>query len=75
MIICIEYWKGDTFLTGTKIPVSELRNQLNQVERIYDKAEDNFVSLLCRVYGWNPVAVDRDMIPDFTYDRDTGLIF
>ena len=75
MIICIECWKGDTFLTGKKTPVAVLRNQLKQIETIHDKVEDNFVPLLCRMYGWDPVAVDRDMIPDFTYDRDTGLIF
>ena len=75
MIICIEYWKGDAFLTGQKISAFELKQQLNQVERIYDKYEDNFILLLCRMYGWECVDVSEDVLPDFTYDRDTGLLF
>ena len=75
MVICIEYWKGDTFLTGNKIPVSVLKQQLDQAEGLYDRVEDNFVFLLCRMYGWDHVDVTREIVPDFTYDRDTGLIF
>ena len=74
MILCIEYWKGDTFLTGSKIPVSVLRQQLNIVETLFDKVEDNFVPLLCRMYGWNYVDDAESIFPDFTYDRDTGIL-
>ena len=73
MILCIESWKGDTYLTGRKRTISELSSQIRQVERLYDREMDNFVPLLCRLYGWEPVS--GTPVPDCTYDADTGLIF
>jgi len=75
MILCIESWKGDTYLTGKKRTLAELKNQIRETERLYDRAEDNYVSLLCRLYGWETVDVSPDTVPDYTYDADTGLIF
>ena len=75
MIICIEYWKGDTLLSGKTIPVSALRHQMRTAEALCDPAEDNFVPLLCRMYGWEPVPFSEEIVPDHTYDRDTGLLF
>lgn len=75
MILCIESWKGDTYLTGKKISVSELKRQVREVEQLFDRETDNFIPLLCRVYGWEIIAVSPDTVPDCTYDADTGLIF
>lgn len=75
MILCIESWKGDTYLTGRKRIISELIWQIRQAEQLYDRKTDNFVPLLCRLYGWEVIAADQHTIPDYTYDADTGLIF
>ena len=75
MILCIESWKGDTYLTGKKRTISELSCQIRQVERIFDRETDNFVPLLCRMYGWEVASVDPYTVPDYTYDTDTGLIY
>lgn len=75
MIICVESWKGDTYLTGKKRSLAELRNQFREAERLYDRNEDNFVPLLCRLYDWEVISVGSDAVSDYTYDADTGLIF
>ena len=72
MLICIESWKGDTLLTGKTRPRSVLAQELARVESLYDRETDNFLPMLCRMYGWT--AVESEEIPDMTYDRDTGLI-
>ena len=72
MLICIESWKGDTLLNGKTRSRSVLAQELARVESLYDRETDNFVPLLCRLYGWTVVEVEG--IPDCTYDRDTGLI-
>ena len=75
MILCIESWKGDTCLSGKKISVSELRNQIRETERLHDREEDNFIPLLCRMYGWEVISAAAETVSDYTYDADTGLIF
>ena len=72
MLICIESWKRDTLLTGKTRARSVLAQELARVESLYDRETDNFLPLLCRLYGWT--VVDVEEIPDMTYDRDTGLI-
>ena len=75
MILCIESWKGDTYLTGKKRTISELSCQIRQVERIFDRETDNFIPMLCRLYGWDVISNELDVVPDYTYDADTGLIY
>ena len=75
MILCIESWKGDTYLSGKKRTLAELKNQIREAERLCDRAEDNFVPLLCRMYAWETIGLSPDTVPDCTYDADTGLIF
>ncbi len=75
MILCIESWKGDTYLTGRKRTISELSCQIRQVERIFDRETDNFIPMLCRLYGWDVISIEPDDVPDYTYDADTGLIY
>ena len=75
MILCIESWKGDTFLTGKKRTLPQLTRQIRQVEADFDRETDNFIPLLCRMYGWEAVCTSPDTVPDYTYDADTGLIF
>ena len=43
MIIEIEYYKGDVFLYGKNISESELKWQIREIEKSYDRNEDNFV--------------------------------
>ena len=75
MILCIESWKGDTYLTGKKRTISELSCQIRQVERIFDRETDNFIPMLCRLYGWDVISNELDVVPDYTYGADTGLIY
>ena len=72
MIICVEYWKGDVYLSGKMISLAELKRQIQSVELRYDPVEDTFVPLLCRMYGWE---LTEECVPDYTYDRDTSLYF
>lgn len=68
MVIEIEYYKGDTLLYGPKVSFEAFRSQVKTIERLYDKQEDNFVALLCRMYDWE---VFRDEVqPQYVYDRD-----
>ncbi len=73
MIVEIEYYKGDVLLYGSKIGRYNLNEQLIEIENSYDNIQDNFIELFCRRFGWT--ILDRDEVPDFTYDRDTGLLF
>ena len=75
MILCIESWKGDTYLSGKKRTISELNCQIRQAERLFDRETENFVPLLCRMYGWEVISLASDVVPDYTYDADTGLIY
>ena len=75
MILCIESWKGDTYLTGKKRPIAELSCQIRQVEQLFDRETDNFIPLLCRLYGWEVISTAAETVSDYTYDADTGLIF
>ena len=34
---------------------------------------NNFIPLLCRMCGWEPIDC-ADVVPDITYDRDTGRL-
>ena len=74
MILCIEYWKGDVFLSGKPICPGELKQQIRNTEVLYDRIEDNFVALLCRMYHWQVIQNADGSIPDVTYDRDTNLL-
>ena len=73
MFLCIESWKGDCLLCGKRRSEGELLDQIRCVETLYNRNEDNFVPLLCRMYGWE--RTESDTIPDYTYDRDTGILF
>ena len=68
MIIEIEYYKGDTLLYGSKVSFEILRNQISAIENLYDKEEDNFVALLCRMYNWEVIRDEAE--PQYIYDRD-----
>jgi len=69
MLVEIEYYKGDLILSGKKVSLTELKEQINTIEKLYDKQEDNFTVLLCRMYGYD--IVSEQLLPDYVYDRDT----
>ena len=71
MILCIESHLGDTYLSGKYRTKTELKQQLLHTEAIRDVEHDNFLPLLCRLYGWEKAAEDA---ADYTWDRDTGLL-
>lgn len=76
MIVEIEYYKGDVRFSGAKCPRLELAAKFAGVERIYDKAEDNFAELFCRMFGFEKLPEDAaDALPDWVYDRDTGRLY
>ena len=72
MILCIESHLGDTLLSGKSRPRWILEEELAQVENRCDHTVDNFVPLLCRLYGWEPCCSTQ--FPDFTYDTDTSRL-
>ena len=71
MILCIESHLGDTYLSGSARTKPALKRQLLHTEAIRDVEHDNFVPLLCRLYGWELTA---ETAADFTWDRDTELL-
>lgn len=72
MIIEIECYKGDLLLSGKKVSFTELKEQIKTVEKLYDKQEDNFTEMFCRMYEYN--IVSEQLLPDYVYDRDTKEI-
>lgn len=44
------------------------------IESNYDHEEENFVPMLCRVYGYENIYIDESMV-DYTYDRDVKKLF
>ena len=71
MILCIESHLGDTYLSGKYRTKTELNRQLLHTEAIRDVENDNFLLLLCRLYGWEVTMEDS---ADYTWDRDTELL-
>ena len=68
MVLEIEYYKADTQLVGKKRNYLELKEQLDKVEKLHDRKTDNFVDLLCRMFGFEELnCFER---PDHVYDRD-----
>ena len=71
MIIEIESHCGDVLLFGKHRTAFALQQQLAEIEKLYDKANDNFISLLCRNYGWSILPEAEANVADYIYDRDT----
>ena len=68
MVLEIEYYKADTQLVGKTRNYLELKEQLDKVEELHDRKADNFVDLLCRMFGFEELnSFER---PDYVYDRD-----
>ena len=72
MIIEIEYYKGDILLLGKRRSQDQLQKELEEVKKIYNKNEDNFIEILCKKYVW--VMIDKAENPEYTYDRDIGKL-
>lgn len=68
MVVEIEYYEGDTLLYGPKVSFAEFGKQINTIERLYDREEDNFVALLCRMFHW--AVTQEEIKPQYAYDRD-----
>lgn len=71
MVIEIEEYRGDTLLYGPKISFEEFNRQIKTIENLYDRREENFVALLCRMYNWT--VIEDELEPQYIYDRDTML--
>lgn len=69
MVIGVESYKGDILLEGKTIAFHTFQAQIADIERDYDREEDNFAALLSRRYHYEPAAADS--VPQFVYDRDT----
>ena len=74
ILLEIEYYKGDIILRGKTVPKKELLEQIRLIESKYDHEEDNFVAMLCRVYGYERIDIDECFV-DYVYDRDIGRLF
>ena len=72
MIIEIEYYKGNVLLTGKARGTAALKRQIADVEKLYDRENDNFTELLCRMFNWTMIQTDE--FPDYIYDRDTEIL-
>ena len=58
-------------MSGKSRTKRELKAELLHIEAIRDVENDNFLPLLCRLYGWEVIA---EAAADYTWDRDTGLL-
>lgn len=74
IVLEIEYYKGDNILRGKSVSKKELLEQIRFIKSIYDHSEDNFVSMLCRVYGYERIDID-ECVADYVYDRDIDKLF
>jgi len=72
IIIEIEYHKGDVLLTGMSCGMADLKRQLAEFEKLYDRENDNFTALLCRRFGWMRIQTDEP--PDYFYDHDMEIL-
>lgn len=72
MVIEVEHYKGNTLLFGKKIPFRVLKHQIDVIENIYDREEDNFIELLCRMYNWTVGGEEVEVV--YVYDRDIERI-
>lgn len=68
MVVEIEDYRGDTLLHGSKITFEEFKKQIKSIENCYDKKEENFIALLCRMYNWT--VIEEELEPRYIYDRD-----
>ncbi len=68
MIVEIESYKGDILLYGKRITYAEFLSQINEIEAVYDRIQDNFIALLCRRYDW--MITETQENPAYVYDRD-----
>ena len=57
---------------GTSCPFG-LKRQLKKIETLYDKENDNFNELFCRMFCWS--VTDTKEPPDYVYDRDTKQLY
>lgn len=73
MILEIEYYKYDTYLSGKVDSFQELQKQIGDIEDRYDFENDNFIALLCRTYNWE--ITERHHSPDCVYDRDIKRLY
>ena len=75
MILRIEFFfSEDVLLYGKPVSETELLRQIRRVNAVYDRENDTFVGLLCRMFGWIELC-DNDAAPDYTYDRDVEKLF
>lgn len=68
MIVEIESYKWDILLYGKQITYAEFLRQIDAIEAVYDRIQDNFINLLCRRYGWTITEAQEN--PAYVYDRD-----
>lgn len=73
MIVEIEYYKGDIKLFGAECPCAVLEKRFAEIEKLYDREEDNFVGLFCFRFGFKQIVTDE--LPDLVYDRDIGRVY
>lgn len=73
MIIEIEYYKGDIKLSGAKCSRVVLEKRFAEIERIYNKTEDDFAELFCRLYGFERIITDQ--FPELVYDHDIRRVY
>ena len=76
MILEIQYYKGDVFLTGKNISELSLRKQIEYVHKKFDRENDNFTELLCRCFNWEILSYDGRYSPMtvFPITRMTGIL-
>ncbi len=73
MILEIEYYKYDTYLSGKVDSFIELQKQINYIEERYDCETYNFIALMCRTYHWE--IIEKHYSPDCVYDRDIKHLY
>lgn len=73
IILEIEHYRYDTRLIGKINDISQLKRQLKKIETLYDKGNDNFNELFCRMFCWS--VTDTKEPPDYVYDRDTKQLY
>ena len=76
IFIGIEFYKGDTVLCGENLSKEEFEAQTSAVEMMYNREKDNFVELICSMYGWYEVKNKSfaKVKMKYIYDRDAECV-
>lgn len=75
MIIGIEGYQTEALLFGRTCCKKVLCQRVKEVLQLYPMDNEAFITIFCRRYGFECVAYDEGVKPDYVIDLDTCKVF